>query len=431
MMEPKSVLRGLVMSMILMGAATTGLASPQGDDRRLSRPVELIFFQPGGERVTRPFGMIVQIQNGPRGTGGALGGNSKVSVKDGRHLLSVTTGSESMVRLLIEGDGRRTGNTIAFFRIGTELTVYPVFLAPVTDEASGGLRRFRPGTADLDSSVVGEAKAAFELALRLVEERRFEAALGQFTRALQLAPRFPGALNQLGLLYHQQGRIDEAVSAFTQAVTIGDRAINPYLNLGVSLNRLGRYGESIAILTSLLEANPTTSRIRIPLAEALVQSQQWDAAVEIIGPAISDIGALPPELQSESRYILARTMFREERYRSAVRELTRAIASSTSWTNTPEAWLLLGISHYELKQDQEAESALLKAFELGGKRMAEAQYRLAQLYFRQNKTEKAARALEVFMRDVEPGARPDLMREARALQGRIRGVTDRKPGGSN
>lgn len=418
--------RVVLMVLILLVPAVEGHSSQTNTGQQGTRRVELQFFQPGGEKLARPIALVVKIQNDERGRGSGLSGSSKFSVRDGRHTVNVATGVEVRISVAVEGDGRRFGDTICTFKVGDDVTLYPVFLRPVIDETSGGIGRFRPGASDLDGSVSGEARVAFEKALKLADQRRFGATLAEFTRALTIAPRFPAALNQLGLLFHQNGRIEEAVAAFTQAVTLGDRTINPYLNLGVSLNRLGRYGESIAILTSLLEANPTISRIRIPLAEALVQSQQWDAAVEIVQPAITDSANLPEELQSESRYILARTMFREERYRASIRELSRALATSANWTNAPEAWLLLGISHAEVKQDVEAERALLKALELDGKRVVEARYRLAQLYFRQNQNDKAIRELEALMRDVEPRTNANLVREARQLLERIRGGSAQK-----
>ena len=418
--------RMVLMALVLLVPATKGLPGQVVNGQKGARQLELLFFQPGGEKLSRPISLVVRIQTGQGGVGAVSAGGSRMSVKDGRHILNLTTGRELRVTLAIEGDTRRYGDTIAVFRVGEDVTAYPVFLSPVVDETSGGMGRFRPGTSDLDAGVSKEAKAAFETALSSAEQRRFGAALAEFTRALALAPRFPGALNQLGLLFHQNGRIEEAVAAFTQAVTMGDRTINPYLNLGVSLNRLGRYGESIAILTGLLEANPAVSRIRIPLAEALVQSQQWDAAVEMVQPAIADSQNLPEELQSESRYILARTMFREERYRATVRELTRALVTYARWTNAPEAWLLLGISHYELKQDQEAERALLKALESDAKRVVEARYRLSQLYSRQNQNDKAVRELEAFLRDADPRTNASLVREARQMLERIRSGSAKK-----
>lgn len=418
----------LIIGFLMVGViVSTGLISARHSKQIRSnleasqplRQLELFFFQPGGERLMRPITITLSIMNGQRGRQSFTSGSSKASVRDGRHLVSLGEG-EPTIRLQIAGDGRSFSDTVTIFKVGQDLTVYPIFLAPVVDETPRGVGRFRPGTASIDERVSAGARSKFEAALVLAEQRRFGPALEEFTRSLLIEPRFPAAVNQIGLLFNQQGRIEEAVAAFTQAVTYNDKSINSYLNLGVSLNRLGRYGESIAVLSTLLETNPQVTRVRIPLAEALLQSQQWDAAVEMIVPALTDLASLPAELQSESRYILARAAFREERYRAAVRELTLALTSPGSWTNSPAAWLLLGMSHYELKQDREAEEALFKSLELGGRSMVEARYRLGQLFFRQNSLEKAARELELFLRDVEPGPNPMLMREVRTLQAKVR-----------
>lgn len=209
----------------------------------------------------------------------------------------------------------------------------------------------------------------------------------------------------------------EAAATFTQGVTFGEKSVNAYLNLGVTLNRLGRYVEAVAILTNLLEAEPTLTRTRLPLAEALIQIQQWDAGVEILQRAIAEIDSLPPEMQSEARYILARTMYREERYRGVVRELTLALSSTATWVNRANALLLLGSAHFELKQDTEAVSALRKAIELGGRSVPQAYLRLGEIDYRRKDYNAAVKSLETFIRE---STDTEGVREARALLEKIR-----------
>lgn len=395
-----------------------------------SRKLTLLFFHPGGEKTTRPVSFSFLVTSGSAagrqstnmasmGSGGVEPGNAgwiKASATDGQFLLAVPTGREPQVLLGIEGDGRRYGRTMVALTAARDLTTYPVFLAPVID----GPDRYRPGTTSYDDLAPAAAREAMAAALKAGDEGRLGQAINEFARALQIAPRYPAALNQLGLLFYRSGKLTEAVAAFTQAVMIRDRSPHAYLNLGVTLNRLGQYVESISLLNSLLEANPAMTRIRIPLAEALVQIQQWDAAVEMLQPALTEIDKLPADLQAETRFILARTMFREERYRATIREVTKALAIAGSWSNTANAWLLLGQAHFELKQDQEAEPALRKAVETGGKSVVQGQFTLGQIYARQNQPEQAITALETFLKSSAEVAEGTSLQEARSLLTRLR-----------
>ena len=396
-------------------------AIPGFDSREVANPglvpvaersLSIVFFLPGGELAERSLNLIIRIEGAP-----GLGADRRVDIKSGRHEITLPTDREPVIRLKVEGDNRRFRETIVTFTARRDLTSYPVFLFPAGDNA---LARLRPGLVNHDETVPSAARAAAERALTASEQGRLATAINEFTSALTLAPRFTSVLNQLGLLFYRSGNLVEAAAAFTQAATLCDRAPNSYLNLGVTLNRLGRYLESVTLLTGLLEANPSLVRIRIPLAEALVQIQQWDAAVEMVEPAIAGAGNLPPDLRAEAHYILARTMYREERFKAVIRELTLALEGGTVWANTANAWLLLGSAHLELKQHVEAEKALLKSLEIGGDSVIQARYRLGQLYFREKRFPEAGKELGLYVKNSRGEVDPQTIRDAQAMLQNIR-----------
>lgn len=412
----------LAVFAILIGLVLPGLGDGKTLAQGRTRQVELFFFLPGGTRPVKPIPFVLGVRGGNSGEAGL--GIKRVTESDGRFVLTLSSDREASIRLLVEGDNRRYGDTMLIFPATNNLTAYPVFLAPTmagasTPPALGGnpLAQYRPGSISHDEQVSVEAREHFNKGLQASDRGEVETALGEMARALILAPRYAGALNQLGLLFYRLGRMTEAAATFTQGVTFGEKSVNAYLNLGVTLNRLGRYVEAVAILTNLLEAEPTLTRTRLPLAEALIQIQQWDAGVEILQRAIAEIDSLPPEMQSEARYILARTMYREERYRGVVRELTLALSSTATWVNRANALLLLGSAHFELKQDTEAVSALRKAIELGGRSVPQAYLRLGEIDYRRKDYNAAVKSLETFIRE---STDTEGVREARALLEKIR-----------
>lgn len=421
----RSILIVLLCLLELSGAAevlTALTASVGAADHRapatireapsVERPLTLVFFLPGGEVAEKSINLLFRLE------GLAVPGmDRRAVVRSGRHEIFLPTDREPTVRLKVESNDRRFRDTVITFLARRDLSSYPVFLFPAGDNA---VARLRPGAVSHDEATSPAARAAAQRALTAADQGRVATAINEFTSALTLAPRFTSALNQLGLLYYRSGNLVEAAAAFTQAATLGDRAPNSYLNLGVTLNRLGRYLESVNLLTGLVEANPLLLRVRIPLAEALLQIQQWDAAVEMVQPAIADAGSLPPDLRAEAHYILARTMYREERFKAAIRELTTALTGGTGWANTANAWLLLGSAHFELKQHPEAEKALLKSLELGGETVIQARYRLGQLYFREKRFPEAEKQLGLYVTNSRGEVDPLTIRDAQVMLANIR-----------
>jgi TolA-binding protein len=62
--------------------------------------------------------------------------------------------------------------------------------------------------------------------------------------------------------------------------------------------------------------------------------------------------------------------------------------------------LLLGVNWVMDSNDARAEAALLKAYDLGGQAAAKAQYHLARFYTTKRLYERAAKALQIYLRDV-------------------------------
>jgi len=127
-----------------------------------------------------------------------------------------------------------------------------------------------------------------------------------------------------------------------------------------------------------------------------MQVQQWDAAVEVLQAALE--ASLGPELEAEARYRLAQTMVREERYRSAVRELERALTLLPGWTGAPLAQLLLGKAQLLLGNEEAGEAALRRALEKGGASVVEGRLLLARLLVGQKKLDAAEKMLEEYSR---------------------------------
>jgi tetratricopeptide (TPR) repeat protein len=306
----------------------------------------------------------------------------------------------------IEGDGRTFGTTTTSLRfLRGQVSYVPVFLNPhkgpplppneVVD-ASG-----------FDADVPTEARAAYDRAMKAVGDGRAEEALGELKRAVAAHPKYARALNDLGVLYLKLDRLDEAAETLARAAKINRRFYFPRLNLGVVLGRQGKYAEAVEVLGRLHGESPNFPGLSLTYADALVGAGQAGRAKKVLNDALAGAG-LERAAQVEAHYKLGMILSREEDYAAAAAELEQAVSLDPTAANVH---LLLGGVLMQLKRAAEAERELLRAYELGGAGVGNAQLLLGQLYLSQRRLEPARRALEQYLKDVPAAPNAAQVRE--------------------
>lgn len=99
----------------------------------------------------------------------------------------------------------------------------------------------------IDAALMVAPKPAAELYQKALESERAgddEKAIEQLQRAIALYPRFPLALNKLGVIYQRLGKLDEAEKAFSAAIEIKPEVFELRLNYGIVLLRNKHYREA-------------------------------------------------------------------------------------------------------------------------------------------------------------------------------------------
>lgn len=349
-------------------------------------PPSIQFFMPGGGLPGRPLRFTL---TPPDGIIEILFTDTK-----GKFLMTGNLLRDGDYTLIIESDKRTFDTTIQRFRMVRGTVSYlPVFLRPLRSDA---LPKATVDVADYDAKASTEARAAYEEAMKAVNQNDAEAAISEFTRALTLYPQYLRALNDLGVLYLKLNRLDEAAATFTQAISLNGRFYFPRLNLGLVLNRQGRYTEAVEVLRPLVKEQPTLTQARVLLSDSLLALQQWDEAEQQLREALKD-DKLDRPTQAEAHQKLGLILNQKERYEAAVAALEKAIALNP---DAAMARLYLGAAFLQLKKLPDAERELLKAYQVAGKSVATAQFLLGQLYYNQQKYELGLRAFEQYLADV-------------------------------
>ncbi len=312
----------------------------------------------------------------------------------GKYQLTGDLARDPEYTIVIDGDRRTYDTTTQRFRVPRNITHVPIFLRPP--------KGVMPPSKDVvdvsvfDAKVPPEARAAYNQAMKAVGENIVETAISEFTRALSIYPQYIRALNDLGALYLKLNRFDEAAATFTQAISLNSRFNFPRLNLGVVYNRQGNHGEAIKVLDQLLKEQPSLTGARIQIADALIASAQTDAAQEQLRLALA-AKDLIGTARADAHFKLGFLLNREERYATAAAEFEKGLAINPK---EAVAHLYFGGALLNLKKYAEAEPVLLKAYELGGSRVAGAQLFLGQLYYLQQKFDLSQRAFEQYLKDM-------------------------------
>lgn len=361
--------------------------------------VTVHFFLPGGSSLDRDIEIGVRI--------GSINERRKVG-KDGKFEIKRAAGSNTVCRIVVETDNRTYADTDISFRLVDGLTDTPVFLNPLERPLFAETGR---DLAAFDGETPAAAKEAYERAQAAKMSGNVAPAISEYTRALSLHPRYLRALNQLGLLFYERNRLDEAAGAFQQALSLGSNYPYPAFNLGAAWLQKGRLGEVIEILVDLLRKNPGMSQARLPLAAALMNTQQWDEAAVQLRMLLEDPG-ISKETRSKGHFELAKILMREERYQASMVESQKALAALPGGPNTVQTQLMIGNSLFHLKRLEEAEKTLLEAYAADQKNAVSAQLLLGQLYFEQEKYDEALKAFELYLKMAPDSSNTILVRQS-------------------
>jgi tetratricopeptide (TPR) repeat protein len=176
----------------------------------------------------------------------------------------------------------------------------------------------------------------------------YEAALADYTCALELDPTAAGVYNDRGNAYSLLGDEEAAVADYTEAIerNYGELYI-PYYNRGSSYWRLNDYEAAEADLTTSLTINPDYSSAYNNRGNVYYDQGDYERALEDYNRAI--------ELRDEEGYIpyYNRSLVYGElgNFEQAIADATQALTLNPDYVN---AYLSRGLTYLDLNDDHAA-----------------------------------------------------------------------------
>jgi Tfp pilus assembly protein PilF len=180
----------------------------------------------------------------------------------------------------------------------------------------------KPQTLDKTVSTVelglsDEAKMEYRKAHTCLERSDAAGAIAHLKKALELAPKFPTALNILGTLAYQSRNFAEAERYFRQALEQEPDSYAPLVNLGGALLSEGKWQESLSYNLLAVQARPDDALGQAQLGQSYFAVGQLDAA-EV---ALKNAKALDPGHFSYPQLVLARIYLQKQNPERVILEM--------------------------------------------------------------------------------------------------------------
>jgi tetratricopeptide (TPR) repeat protein len=167
-----------------------------------------------------------------------------------------------------------------------------------------------------------KAVSYFEKGMSALEQKKYDEAIKNLRQAIELAPTFYQAHNELGLAYRESGRNDDAETEFItahelnstgfapllnlttlyieenepeRAVKTGEEAVKvnshsapAFFNLGVALYKTSRLDRAEAALKRALELAPKMPNVRLMLANVYLKLHRYDSTMDQLNSYIAE-----------------------------------------------------------------------------------------------------------------------------------------------
>jgi tetratricopeptide (TPR) repeat protein len=166
---------------------------------------------------------------------------------------------------------------------------------------SDGKRSTRATVSATILSIPDGAVKEYQEAQRCLSRRDSDCASGHLRRAVQTAPQFAAAWNQLGTIAYQTQRYEEAETNFRRALSADAEAFEPLVNLGGVLLNLGRPEEALGYNKQAVARRPSDALANSQLGMSYLQLRELDLAEKYLKVAVQ----LDPAHFSHPQLLLA------------------------------------------------------------------------------------------------------------------------------
>jgi len=131
-----------------------------------------------------------------------------------------------------------------------------------------------------------EAKVFLNRGYYFASKDQYDEAISDYTKALEINPRYIEAYNNRGLAYASKGQYDDAISDYNKALKINPRYIEAYNNRGNAHLNKGQYDDAISDYNKILKIESRYAVAYYNRGIAYIAKDQYDQAISDFSKAL-------------------------------------------------------------------------------------------------------------------------------------------------
>lgn len=176
-------------------------------------------------------------------------------------------------------------------------------------------------------SVPERAVRDYQQAQKSLGRHDVEPATKSLEHAVEIAPQFSAAWNELGTIAYQTGKYLRAEQCFRQALDQDPEAFEPLVNLGGVLVTLGRTGESLDYNVRAVLLRPNDALANSQLGQSYYQAGNFDLSLKYLERARN----LDPAHFSHPQLVIAEIHLRRGDRKAAADDLEDFLKHHPDW----------------------------------------------------------------------------------------------------
>ena len=170
---------------------------------------------------------------------------------------------------------------------------------------------------ELSKHVPSAAQKAYQNGEKYRKQKKFNQAVNELDRAIQLYPEYFQAITEKGYVLVNTGQFQEALTEFNKALQLHSSYEPALSGAGFCLLSTGKHEQAIVALEQALHIDPTHTQNLLFLGIANVVLSRWSKAQEALEQALKR----DPEGMTSAHLYLANALAGQELYSRAVDEL--------------------------------------------------------------------------------------------------------------
>jgi arylsulfatase A-like enzyme/Tfp pilus assembly protein PilF len=199
----------------------------------------------------------------------------------------------------------------------------------------------------------------YNLAFTYLQKKEFAKAAAGFERSLKLDPTSAEAYNNLGIVWLNQGNPAKAKSYYQQAIRVSPRYKYAHYNLGTVEFEAGNFQAASDFFNRAVSLDPEYAQAWLSLANTQAAQKQFEQALQ----SYLKVVALDPD-QSEACYNLGLMYKWQGQWRKAQQMFSKVVALQPK---DSDAHYNLGLAYSQVGQKELAHQEIEKACQLNPK----------------------------------------------------------------